>query len=278
MKHAKKMQLVEYRAPKPSLQPTNMCNYAPRDEDYTKPYILQKLDNEMSTILSDVTTDISQKWRLYNQALQRYLGFVKRMNQNLVIRDNNATGDTPDDAVDNTTVTPDGNYDDDAYHQASITLQNDDLNNDHQMADMEEALAAVARKKKIVTRRNAEPWDLVTPLHTPKKKKNIERRYPYKARYRTGAADKRSEASNRRSIGIDTLRGLNGAEALSRSNVFAVDDYHPLSNTDIQTQNKPAARVSPNHGSKSNHGGIIKNCSVRLNSVLSDWVTTGIKK
>lgn len=196
------------------------------------------------------------------------MGFVKRMNQNLVTIDHNNNGDTSSGATDN--MIPDVNYDD-SQHLATIALQNEDLNNDQQMVDLQEALATVGRQKKIVTRRNAEPWDLVTPLHTPKKKKNSERRYPYKARYRTGLVNRRSEVSNRRSINVDTLRGLDDA-------VFTIDDDHPLASDYVSTQNRPPVRVSSTHGNKSNYNGVVKNCSVRLNGVLDDWVTSSIKK
>lgn len=62
-------------------QPSESKNTAfnVRDEEYSTPRTMQNLDKEMETILNDTTTDIDQKWHLYHQALQRYLGFIKRM-------------------------------------------------------------------------------------------------------------------------------------------------------------------------------------------------------
>lgn len=73
----------EYREP-----PPNVTVHKIRDGDYAIPTALQNLDKEMETILNDTTTDIAQKWPLYHQALQRYLGFVKRMHN-----ESHATGD-----------------------------------------------------------------------------------------------------------------------------------------------------------------------------------------
>lgn len=55
--------------------------YAPnvKDEDYSAPVALQNLDKEMRAILNESTSDTGQKWSLYHQVLQRYLGFIKRM-------------------------------------------------------------------------------------------------------------------------------------------------------------------------------------------------------
>lgn len=52
-----------------------------KDEEISSPHTLQTLDKEMQSILSDSATDINQKWGLYNQVLQRYLGFVKRIRE-----------------------------------------------------------------------------------------------------------------------------------------------------------------------------------------------------
>lgn len=80
MKFAKKMRLVECidndqnRSAEPNIHTINV-----KDEDYLTPKPLQNLDKEMETILNDTTTDINQKWTLYHQTLQRYLGLIKRM-------------------------------------------------------------------------------------------------------------------------------------------------------------------------------------------------------
>lgn len=81
MKHTKKMRLVECSVDNHQEQIPNISTQNVKDEDYFKPRTLQNLDNEMETILSDTTTDIDRKWLLYHQALQRYLGFIKRMRQ-----------------------------------------------------------------------------------------------------------------------------------------------------------------------------------------------------
>lgn len=79
MKYAKKMRLVECTDNQNELTEPNIRSTNLKDEDYSTPKALQNLDKEMETILNDTTTDINQKWLLYHQALQRYLGFIKRM-------------------------------------------------------------------------------------------------------------------------------------------------------------------------------------------------------
>lgn len=79
MKYAKKMRLVEFSEnDKQHDQPLTSCI---KDEEYHVPHALQSLDKEMEGILNDSTIDVDQKWLLYHQALQRYLGFIKRTRQ-----------------------------------------------------------------------------------------------------------------------------------------------------------------------------------------------------
>lgn len=80
MKHVKKMRLVECSDTHQQQQPI-IQTPAIKDEEFTAPQTLQNLDQEMKNILNDTSTDINQKWFLYNQVLQRYLGFVRRMRE-----------------------------------------------------------------------------------------------------------------------------------------------------------------------------------------------------
>lgn len=47
------------------------------DEDYSKPRVLPTLDNIMNEILRTANISDVDKWRLYSQALQRYLNHLK---------------------------------------------------------------------------------------------------------------------------------------------------------------------------------------------------------
>lgn len=76
------MRLVEYsEASQNEQQQTNILAHNVKDEDYSATHTLQNLDTEMKNILSDNATDINQKWMLYREVLQRYLGFIKRIRQ-----------------------------------------------------------------------------------------------------------------------------------------------------------------------------------------------------
>lgn len=82
MKHVKKMRLVECTEDNQNhhqQQLPNIHTYGVKDEEVSVPHTLQNLDKEMENILDDTTTDINEKWVLYHQVLQRYLGFIKRM-------------------------------------------------------------------------------------------------------------------------------------------------------------------------------------------------------
>lgn len=82
MKHAKKMRLVECLEESPGQQKrVSGTTQNVKDEDYSKPQALQNLDFEMEAILNDTSTDTDQKWLLYNQVLQRYLGIIRRIRQ-----------------------------------------------------------------------------------------------------------------------------------------------------------------------------------------------------
>lgn len=62
---------------------TSTCNNTRTDdENYTKPFVLSTLDNIMNEILRTPISD-SDKWRLYSQALHKYLNHVKITTRNV---------------------------------------------------------------------------------------------------------------------------------------------------------------------------------------------------
>lgn len=73
------MRLVECTDDNQSHHPVNSYTQILKDEEISSPHTLQNMDKEMKNILADTTTDINQKCLLYHQVLQRYLGFIKRM-------------------------------------------------------------------------------------------------------------------------------------------------------------------------------------------------------
>lgn len=80
MKYAKKMRLVECLEGDHNQElETNSIPPNVKDEDYSSPAVLQNMDKEMRSILNESTSDTGQKWSLYHQVLQRYLGFIKRI-------------------------------------------------------------------------------------------------------------------------------------------------------------------------------------------------------
>lgn len=76
MKFAKKMKLIEIGDNNISSHAYNNDRYID-DEDYSKPRVLPTLDNIMNEILSAANISDVDKWRLYSQALQRYLNQLK---------------------------------------------------------------------------------------------------------------------------------------------------------------------------------------------------------
>lgn len=56
------------------------CSTKPLDTNYAAPRVLSTLDELMNEILNRCDMSDSDKWKLYNQALQRYLIFVKHTN------------------------------------------------------------------------------------------------------------------------------------------------------------------------------------------------------
>lgn len=82
MKYTKKMKLVEIDDNNYSLSANNTMNID--DDSYLKPRVMPTLDNAMNEILRAPISD-GDKWKLYSQALQRYLNHVKitsRKNEN----------------------------------------------------------------------------------------------------------------------------------------------------------------------------------------------------
>lgn len=80
MKYAKKMKLVEIDDA--SLSPSCANNIMRIDDDsYSKPSVMSTLDNTMNEILRLPISDVD-KWKLYSQALQRYLNHSKFISGN----------------------------------------------------------------------------------------------------------------------------------------------------------------------------------------------------
>lgn len=94
MKFAKKMQLVEIGD---MAQPTRTNNniYAD-DESYSKPRVLSSLDNIMNEILKAPMSD-GDKWKLYSQALHRYLNHAKFASRNTDHNISQTVGDNETD-------------------------------------------------------------------------------------------------------------------------------------------------------------------------------------
>lgn len=74
MKYAKKMKLIE--VDDINIEPHGNSNHID-DENYSKPRVLSPLDNVMNEILHTSFISDAEKWRVYSQALQRYLNHVK---------------------------------------------------------------------------------------------------------------------------------------------------------------------------------------------------------
>lgn len=274
MKHAKKMQLVEYREPCAKPHPINIYNKPVRDEDYASPTVLQKLDDEMGSILNNTAIDDGQKWLLYEQTLGRYLGSIKRMRQ-APDANNEVCGDT-------------------AYAEESADVTSDDqtgsptnlfrglqfLADKQQQQDQQQGAIPKQKQqkwkgttatKKMITRRNAEPWDLVSPLHTPRRKRNADRRIPYKARYKKGGDDARSEVSNRRNNNFDSAR-----EAFNDGDDDDMSYDIPSSHYPFRSSNITSTRTSP---IQTQHGlPITRPCSVRIDNSITSWLQSNIKK
>lgn len=273
MKHAKKMQLVEYREPLTTPQQINIYNKPVRDEDYSAPAVLRNLDDKMGLILNNTAIDEGQKWLLYEQTLGRYLGHIKRMHQkpssnNELCDDTVYDEEAPEATGNDRPVTPTNGLN---------TLQHrmmDQQQNQQQGAiskQRQRQWKGTVATKKMMTRRNAEPWDLVSPLHTPKRKKNNERRVPYKPHYKKGAGDNaRSEVSNRRNNNFD-----NGRIAFNDDDVDMSIDI-PSSHHPFLSSNISGARTSPTQ----TRSGLptTKPCSVRIENGLTGWLQSNIKK
>lgn len=285
MKHTKKMQLVEYSEPNTQPPSVHANRHNVRDEDYPAPSPLQNLDNEMSLILSDATTDIEQKWALYHQALQRYLGFIKRMRQGTSINN--------EDISDATDAQQSIDEDSPQNWQLPQPQTQQQVETATKPLQRQRAWKGTAFTKKMITRKNSEPWDLVSPLHTPKRKTNNQRRHPYKDRYRKGNYDNaRAEVSNRRNNDLDIRRGLPGDIDDHLSTIHAT--HHPflssnmvdlpqnVGNEDdyIQTTANMRTRISPNRArfAEKSYEGLVKPCSVRLSSSIDGWSDSNIQK
>lgn len=79
MKYAKKMRLVECddnESEKTTHQQKYVYNLS--EETFTKPSTFLDLDSTMRSILSREDITDNEKWLHYNQALQRYLFFIKQ--------------------------------------------------------------------------------------------------------------------------------------------------------------------------------------------------------
>lgn len=246
------MQLVELAEPRrqPAINHPNNV----RDEEYSQPRQLQQLDSEMSEILHDTATSIEEKWSLYHQALQRYLGFIKRMRAGPSI-DNLANDDTdePTDVV--------------IDHPPIRREVGSSVNQQYIGCDLDQKRKPWKGSnytRQMVTRRNAKPSDLVSPLHTPKRKKNIERRYPFKdnsmrekKRYDTAAP------ANRRNNDFDIRRALTSPAFSS-----------PADESILNPTGHPAD-YQPGH---SEYNDLIRPCSVRVTDKLNGWTRSDIKK
>lgn len=269
MKHAKKMQLIEYHEPRDSQRTINIYNRPVRDEDYPAPAVLKNLDGEMGSILNDTEIDDGQKWMLYQQALGRYLGFIKRMRHPQSVN-NNETSDDPsyeDFTGDNRSATPPN-----ALRGLQFLEQQQDQQQGAVPRQRQRQWKGTAATKKMMTRRNAEPWDLVSPLHTPKRKKNTERRLPYKAQYKNRASgNARSEVSNRRNNGFDIGRTAFNDDDDADMSLDAPSTHYPFHSSNITS-----TRTSP---IQTRQGlPTTRPCSVRIDNSLTGWLQSNIKK
>lgn len=269
MKHAKKMQLVEYREPCAELRPINIYTKPARDEDYSAPTVLQNLDDEMGSILSNTTIDAGQKWLLYEQALGRYLRFIKRTRQH-PSSNNEAYGNTTYDSATNDSQ-PDAFADDLIGLQFQEHTQQQNQQQGAIPKLKQQRWRGTEATKKMMTRKNTEPWDLVSPLHTPKRKKNTDRKIPYKPRYKKSVDDNaRSEVSNRRNNNFDSARGAFNDDDVDMS--FNVSSSHyPFASSNIAT-----TRTSPTQSRQ--ELPLIRPCSVRLENGIKGWLQPKITK
>jgi len=81
MKYAKKMKLVEIDDRDIPMLTNN--NNSIDDENYTKPRVLSSLDDIMNKILKIPDISDLEKWKLYSQALNRYLNHAKITSRNM---------------------------------------------------------------------------------------------------------------------------------------------------------------------------------------------------
>lgn len=210
MKHTKKMQLVELGCLKTQDGCASSSFNNMRDENYSDPHTLQNMDNEMNLILNDSSVSPDQKWHLYNQALQRYLGFIKRLR---------SVGGPLNHSM----------AEDDYDIHESLSKSHTSLN--HSMAedeyDIHESFSkkrpsiprlnitptvknVVKRKQTVlarrITRKNSRPSDIVSPLKAVKR----TRRTIYKAKGVKGdrAIDNRKASSRRRESVVDARRNI----------------------------------------------------------------------
>lgn len=78
MKYARKMKLVPFDDDS-AMNRTHSDGLS--DKHFVTPRVLSTLDGVMNEILRRSDLNDGDKWRLYNQSLQRYLNFVKRNQQ-----------------------------------------------------------------------------------------------------------------------------------------------------------------------------------------------------